>query len=207
MKELGVSSPSGSKAICTGVQTHSLRTPPLFSPSSTPIIGHVLPSILIDPLHVCSVLCPLSFSQLELGQCYFYSPICPKHPLCQFRMFHGLCQGNFSSQDLLALKVFPFFSQGCEILDSDPHLMTLVGLPICQMFFSVQDFLRARLLQLYMPDIYCHCGCEIELVDHGSIVVCLCLRISMQGFQDRLPMLDGSLLPKDLVLKKDWLVT
>ena len=44
-------------------------------------------------------------------------------------------------------------------------------------------------------------------MDHGSIVVCLCLHISMQGFWDRLPVLDGSLLPKDLVLKKDWLVT
>ncbi len=29
----------------------------------------------------------------------------------------------------------------------------------------------------------------------------------MQGFRDGLPVLDGSLLPKDLVLKKDWLVT
>ncbi len=85
--------------------------------------------------------------------------------------------------------------------------MTLVGLLICQMFFSVQDFLRARLLQLYIPDIYCHCGCEIELMDQGSIVVCLCLRISMQGFWDRLPVLDSSLLLKDLVLKEDWLIT
>ena len=85
--------------------------------------------------------------------------------------------------------------------------MTLIGLPMCQMFFSVQDFLQARLLQLYIPDIYCHCVCEIELMDHGSIVVCICLHVSMQGFQDGLPVLDGSLLLKDLVLKKDWLVT
>ena len=103
--------------------------------------------------------------------------------------------------------MFPFFSWGWEILASDPHLMSLVGLPICQMFFSVQDFLRARFLQLYIPDIYCHCSCEIELVDQGSIVVCLCLHISMQGFWDGFPVLDNSLLPKDLVLKKDWLIT
>ncbi len=44
-------------------------------------------------------------------------------------------------------------------------------------------------------------------MDQGSIMVCLCLHISMQGFRDGLPVLDSSLLPKDLVLKKDWLVT
>ncbi len=140
-KELGVSSPLVSKAICTGVQIHSFRTPLLFLPGSTPVTGHVLPSFLVDPLHVCSVLCPLSFSQVELCRCYFSSPICSKCPLYQIRLFHGLCQGNFSPQDLLVLKMFPFFLQGYKILDSDPHLMTLAGLPICQMFFSVQDFL------------------------------------------------------------------
>ncbi len=84
VKESGVSSPLVSKAICTGVQTHSFRTPPLFSPGSTPVIGHVSPSLLVDPLHVCSVLCPLSFSQVELCRSYFSSPICPKCPLYQF---------------------------------------------------------------------------------------------------------------------------
>ena len=80
MKESGVLSPLVSKVICTGVQTHSFRTP-LFSPGSTPVIGRVLPSLLIDPLHICSILCPLSFSQIELCRSYFSSPICPKHPL------------------------------------------------------------------------------------------------------------------------------
>ena len=207
MKELGVLSPLSAKVICTGVQTHSFRTPPLFSPGSTPVVCHVSPYILDDPLHVCSVLCPLSFSQSELCRCYFSSPICPKHPLYQFRSFHGLCQGNFSPQDLLVSKNFPFFSHGWEILESDPHLMTLVGLPVCQMFFSVQEFLRARLLQLYLLDIYCHCGCEFEVVENSSIVVCLSLCILMQAFRDGLPILDGSLLVKDLMLKKDWLIT
>ena len=44
-------------------------------------------------------------------------------------------------------------------------------------------------------------------MDQGSIMVCLCLHVSIQGFQDGLPVLDNSLLPKDLILKKDWLIT
>ncbi len=81
MKESGVLSSSVSKVICTSIQTHSFRTLPLFSPGSTSVVCYVSPSLLIDPLHVCSVLCPLSFSQIELCRSYFSSPICPKHPL------------------------------------------------------------------------------------------------------------------------------
>ena len=84
VKDLGVSSPLVSKVICTGVQMHSFRTPLLFSPGSTPVVGCVLPSLLEDPLHVCFVLCPLSFSQVELCRSYFSNPICSKHPLYQF---------------------------------------------------------------------------------------------------------------------------
>ncbi len=84
VKDSGVLSLMVSKVICTGVQTHSFRTPPLFSPGSTLVIGHVSPSLLVDPLHVCSVLCLLSFSQVELCRSYFSNPICSRHPLYQF---------------------------------------------------------------------------------------------------------------------------
>ncbi len=168
------------------------------------VFKQILLELLLYFLQVPLLLLVMSHlpSLMILFMCVWFCVHCPFVSLS----FVGVTFPLQFVQNILYVN-FPFFSHGHEILDSDPHLMILVGLAVCQMFFSIQDFLQARLLQLNLPDIYCHCGCEFEIVENGSIIVCHSLQVSMQGFRDGLPILDGSLLPKDLVLKKDWLIT